>query len=265
MAGKRVRLTQRRRRKAVEDNTPYPGTANQPDRRFKPRAEYDNWEEVTNHPLPDMRHDWQSDERDDIGFGIPEAWGASPTSASVNVGAHKAVRLAILLLGEKTPEEVIEVQARDLMMLGPEIMDRTLERYASTAELYEASDKDKAEGSEDKDKAEGSDDDKEATEASEKKADDDPEPKKRLGEFDIELSATGSMDEDVDIDPKLAKKLGDALFGDDAEPDLSQVREASEKQGIAKLGGQPRVASSDGEVPISDIWQSAPDVSEVFN
>ena len=274
---KRVRLTQRqaRSKRAVEDGIPYPGTVNQPDRQFKRRDEYDNWQEVVNHPLPDMRHDWNSDERDDIGFGIPEAWGTSPTTASVKVGAHKAVRLAVLLLGEKTPEEVVEAQAMDFMMLGPEIMDKTLERYAETAKLYQASEEDE-----------------EATEASEKpktakaepkKAQDEEEedeevveetteasdvmPKKRLGEFDIEL--TGSIDGEDDVDPKTARELGEALFGsDDVEPDLPQVREASEKKGIVKLGGQPRVASAGGAAPgIGDIWGNldAPDVSAVFN
>jgi len=332
---KRVRLTQRqaRSKRAVEDGIPYPGTVNQPDRQFKRRDEYDNWQEVVNHPLPDMRHDWNSDERDDIGFGIPEAWGTSPTTASVKVGAHKAVRLAVLLLGEKTPEEVVEAQAMDFMMLGPEIMDKTLERYAETAKLYQASEEDeeateasekpktakaepkKAQDEEEEDeevveeateasekpktaKAEPKkaqdeeEEDEEATEASEKpktakaepkKAQDEEEedeevveetteasdvmPKKRLGEFDIEL--TGSIDGEDDVDPKTARELGEALFGsDDVEPDLPQVREASEKKGIVKLGGQPRVASAGGAAPgIGDIWGNldAPDVSAVFN
>ena len=39
----RKRLTARmRERRAVEDGTPYPGTVNQPDRKFKRRDQYDN-------------------------------------------------------------------------------------------------------------------------------------------------------------------------------------------------------------------------------
>jgi len=54
----------------------------------------------------------------------------------VRVAANKAVRLAILLLGEKTPEGVIEAQARDFMALGNSAMDRTLSRFAKTQSLY---------------------------------------------------------------------------------------------------------------------------------
>ena len=134
---KRVRLTQRlRQRRAAGEDIPYPGTVNQPDRKFPTHEQYHTFEQRVNHELPDMRHDWQSDERDDIGFGIAEPWGASPTVASVRVAANKAVRLAILLLGEKTPEGVIEAQARDFMALGNSAMDRTLSRFAKTQSLY---------------------------------------------------------------------------------------------------------------------------------
>jgi hypothetical protein len=145
---KRVRLTERRNRQAVDGSIPYPGNVNQPDRQFKKHDQYDNWEEVINHPLPDMRHDWKNDERDEIGFGIPEPWGESPTVASVKVAANKAVKLAYLLLGNKVAEGIIEDQANDFMLLGPEAMDRTLARFAQTGELY-AQDEEEDDESED--------------------------------------------------------------------------------------------------------------------
>ena len=48
--------------------------------------------------------------------------------------------------------------------------------------------------------------------------------------------------------------------------DKMEKVEASKKAGIKKLGGQPRVASASGAgaTDISDIWATAPDVSEVF-
>ena len=146
----RKRLTARvRERRSVEDSIPYPGSVNQPGRKFKNRAEYDNWKEVVNHPLPDMRTDWRGDSRDDIGFGIPE--GNSPTVASVRVAASKAVRLAVLLLGDKVGDEVIEEQSRDLMAMSQQAMDRTLGRFAETQELYQAADDDDDDDDDDKD------------------------------------------------------------------------------------------------------------------
>jgi hypothetical protein len=158
----RVRLTDPRRasrdRSAVEDNTPYPGTVNQPERQFKKRDQYDiDWETI-NHPYPDMRTEWKNDSRDEIGFGIPEANG--PTVASVRVAASKAVRAAVLMLGEKVTDEVIEAQARDFMSIGPDALDRTLERFVGSQELYVAEDDDKD------DKKEDDKDDEDGKEAS---------------------------------------------------------------------------------------------------
>jgi len=157
--GKRVRLTQRTR-KGADSSVPYPGNVNQPDRTDPAWDEYHTFEQQVNHELPDMRHEWKDDQRDDIGFGVPEsvknpgaapigeAKGApAPTMASVRVAANKAVKLAVLLLGEKVPEKVIEQQARDFLHLGSEAMDRTLARFANTQKFYADDDDDDVTGS----------------------------------------------------------------------------------------------------------------------
>ena len=186
---KRVRLTQRRNREAVDGSIPYPGNVNQPDRKFKEWDQYHTFEQSVNHELPDMRHDWKNDERDDIGFGIPEPWGQSPTAptvASVRVAANKAVKLAYFLLGNKVAEEVIEDQANDFMLLGPEAIDRTLGRFAETGELYAQNEDDDAE--EDDDEGEGKEASteeapvEESKEAAAKKAEDDKDEDKDEGE-----------------------------------------------------------------------------------
>ena len=135
--GKRVRITQRTR-KGADMSVPYPGNVNQPDRTDPAWDQYQTFEQTVNHELPDMRHEWQDDQRDDIGFGIPESEKAAPapTMASVRVAANKAVKLAVLLLGEKVPEKVIEQQARDFLKIGGEAMDRTLARFANTQKFY---------------------------------------------------------------------------------------------------------------------------------
>lgn len=130
----RVRLTARGR--SAADQTPYPGNVNQPDRTDPSWEQYHTFEQNVNHELPDMRHQWQDDSRDDIGFGIPEAWGKQPTLASVRVAANKSVRIAMLLMGDKVSDEVIEAQATDFMAMGQAAMDRTLSRFAETQKLY---------------------------------------------------------------------------------------------------------------------------------
>ena len=156
---KRVRLTQRT---AADGSIPYPGNVNQPGRTDPAWDQYHTFEQQVNHELPDMRTEWKNDSRDDIGFGVPEA--NAPTVASVRIAANKAVRIAVLLLGEKVADSVIEAQARDLMALNSEAMDRTLDRFAKTQKLYADDDED-------------ADDEKEAK--SKKSADEDEKPEEK--------------------------------------------------------------------------------------
>ena len=205
----RVRLTNRR---AADMSIPYPGNVNQPNRKDPGWEDYHTFEQTVNHELPDMRDDWKNDERDGIGFGKPEPWGESPntpgalpppTVASVRVAANKAVRIAVLLLGEKVDDDVIEAQARDLMTLSGESMDRTLGRFAETQKLYADDDKDE----DDKKAADEKDEEKKA--ADEKKED--------------EKKASDDKDED---DKKAAKKDDDKKS---AEKDEEEKKAADEK------------------------------------
>ena len=68
----RTRLTARENdRTAVEDSIPYPGTVNQPDRKFKKRDQYDiDWETI-NHPYPDMRTECEGCCEQVRSFGSP--------------------------------------------------------------------------------------------------------------------------------------------------------------------------------------------------
>ena len=380
--GKRIRLTDRRRQ-AVDGTIPYPGTVNQPDRQFKQQAQYDNWKEVINHPLPDMRTEWKENPRDDIGFGIPKAGGdTQPTVASVHVAADKAVRASVLLLGEKVAESIIEEQARDFMLMGGEALDRTLTRFSGTQELYAGDDEDEdddakeaADDSDDEEvteAADDSDDEEDAKEAStelavaasgapvvipaqpaestgsqegkqkgasaedkfaadvqakiaelkatedarsanleaynrkvmeaakqqfagDSKEEDDnskeatvatPAPavaapvaqtagdiqfERVAGPNEMDIELTASMDSEIrpdsNADAMLASLFDDGTPTELPEPGMGR-REASVKQGITSLGGQPKVASAhfaSGQADISSIWDSAPDVSEIFN
>ena len=294
MATKRVRLTQRRRR-AVEDDIPYPGTVNQPGRTFKRRDEYDNWEETINHPLPDMRHEWKDNPRDEIGFGIPDE--TVPTVASVRVAASKAVKLAVLLLGDKVGEEVVEEQARDFMRLSEESLDASLRRFAESEKLYTASDETEDEESEDSktaedktaedkaaaDKAEEDAEEKaaetvqeeaeeEAKDKDEKKAYDESEAETEgvpVEGIDIELTAAAQ--DEVTLSDEDAAELAQIFAADEetdgeAETAEDETKTASEKTGVKKLGGQPRVASESASPldNIGEIWESPPDVNSLF-
>jgi len=145
----RVRLTKR----AADMSIPYPGNVNQPDRVDPDMEQYHTFEQQVNHELPDLRTEWKENPRDEIGFGVPDAsvfpFGGRvakgrPTMASVRVAASKAVRLAVLLLGEKVDEEVIEEQANDFMELDREALDRSLDRFAKTQKLYASEDEEEA-------------------------------------------------------------------------------------------------------------------------
>lgn len=313
MPNKRVRLTARDR-EAVDGSIPYPGNVNQPDRQFKTDDQYSNYEHTLNHPTPDMRHEWKDDERDEIGFGIPEAWGSNVTASTVRVAANKAVKLSYLLLGNKVAEEVIEDQANDFMLLGPEALDRSLGRFASTGELYAEDDEDDDDDSEEdskeaseetkvaeEDSKEDSKEEEDTKEASEEDAkvaeedskedskEEDEEDTKEASEEDTKVAEEDSDDDDseeeeskeasssMDIELTSSEPEGEVepderlagLFDDDIPAELPEPgagREASEKAGIKSLGGQPRVAGDGGDAKdISSIWQSAPDVSEIFN
>jgi acid soluble protein 1 len=295
---KRVRLTQRTRQ-AVESPPLFPGDVGNENRPYKEMDKYDNWQEVVNHPLPDMRTEWKDNPRNEEGFGIPKS--GPPTVASVKMAASKAVRLAVLLLGDKTDEAIIENQARDFIGLSDEAMDRTLARFAETFELYEeqkeaAEEKPEAaaeeilaqETSEEEPKeaaeetpekteetpkesadeeAKTEDAPKEAAEAAEEKTEVvAEEPVKQMGEMDIEL--TSAMPDEPEANPeedaKLAQLFADPNLPTEKSEDSTPV-EAAEKQGVKKLGGQPKVASTDAPTDLSQLWKSAPDVSEAFN
>jgi len=293
---------------------PYPGNVNQPDRKDPDWEQYHTFEQQVNHELPDMRNEWQDDSRDEIGFGIPEA--NPPTVASVRVAANKAVRIAVLLLGEKVDDDVIEAQARDFMGLSQEVMDRTLDRFAKSQSLYAEDEKDeeekkaseelaekgsevpapikapektkvKAEEKKEEEKKEAADEkkDDEKKEAAdekeeEKEAADEKEEEKEAAEEDDEkkeasvgspnelnIELTGAADEEMKDDPEADKQLA-SLFDDDgltAKQEEQPKAAASKKAGIRKLGGQPKVAAAEAApVDISSIWETAPDVSELF-
>ena len=295
----RERLT---KRQAVEDNIPYSGNLNQPERKFKTQEEYHTFEQTVNHELPDMRTEWKQDSRDEIGFSVP-------TVASIRSAASKAVKLAVLLLGDKVSEEIIEAQARDFMKLGSESLEVALARFAESETLYvEASKAQEEDAKEEDAKEEDKEEDKEASKAQEEdakeedakeedkeasKAQEEDAKEEDAKEEDKEASKAQEEDakeEDVvvedkieastgiaelDIELTVAADDGDTLVSDEEGALLASllddqvetevvVAKTTKKAGIKTLGGQPKQAAGNNSVDLSNIWGSAPDVSELF-
>jgi hypothetical protein len=212
----------------------------------------------------------------ETGFGIPES--STPTVASIRAAASKAVKLAVLLLGDKVSEDVIEEQARDFMNLGPEVLEGSLKRFSETEEMYATEDKKDKKEEKDADEDEDADEtakkssvseETEVTEAIEEVETTEVTEvtkKSSAAELDIELgtTATDEVDNDLDTQALLAQLYGES---DEVEASVEQTKEASsKKEGVKSLGGQPtKVASSDGQNEIANLWADAPDVSDVFN
>jgi hypothetical protein len=233
----RVRLTQRSKR-AADMGIPYPGNVNQPDRTDPDWEQYHTFEQQVNHELPDMRHDWKNDERDDIGFGVSEPWGQSPTVptvASVRVAANKAVRIAVLLLGEKVEDEVIEAQARDLMSLSQTAMDRTLARFAETQKLYADDDDEGEEEAEKKEaKSKKSDDEEDEDEAEEKK-----EAKSKKSDDEEEEKAEPEKKADDEDEDKADEKKEAKSKNSAEEGEVKPGAEEAEKKATSKKAELP--------------------------
>lgn len=127
-------------RKALADKTPFSGDLGHDG----PRAEkeygaYDKSEGEEAFTKRDLgKTDWKEDAHDEVGFGVPKKEADVPKLASIRLAANKSVQLAVCLLGNKAPEDVVTAQGRDFFAsMDVSMIDRALKRFADTAELYE--------------------------------------------------------------------------------------------------------------------------------
>ena len=133
----RIRLTERlaansKKAESQADGL-FPGDVGNMERskNYRKIDQYQTFEQQVNHELPDMRHEWQDNPRDEVGFGIPKSAKKIVVTAALN-----ATKLAYLFLGEKASEKMIEAQARDFMRLGSARLESSLKRFAETENLY---------------------------------------------------------------------------------------------------------------------------------
>jgi len=275
---KRIRLTKRH---AADDTTPYSGDVGNADRKDPKSNAYSidtyevpGWElqeegdpaandkRLENH-VPVMTEDERAGKK------------ASETIIRVRQAASKAVKLAVLFLGDKVKQSVIEAQAKDFMRLGSSSLNNALKRYAATEILYaedeeedteddteeiiKSEDESEAPTDEDEDDTEEVEKPSETEESASRKAKSRKRQISKKAEMDVELTAP---EDEVTLSEDENKELSN-LYAEDEE-DTETEQPVVKKAGIKKLGGQPKVASSGREFDLSTLWATDPDVSKVF-
>ena len=85
---KKVAALKRRKAESQKDGL-FPGDVGNMERskNYHDIDEYDNFEQTVNHELPDMRHEWKDNPREETGHGIPKM-------AKVYMAAKKATKLS---------------------------------------------------------------------------------------------------------------------------------------------------------------------------
>ena len=129
---------------AVADKTPFCGDlGSDSPRPEKGYGEYDKQKPAMDAEKTSTSHPWKTDSHDEIGFGVEKTQKEVTRSASEKkLAATKSVRLAVCLLGSKTPEDVITAQSRDFYAsLTLAQIDGALKRFAETQDLYQTEEK----------------------------------------------------------------------------------------------------------------------------
>jgi chemotaxis protein histidine kinase CheA len=250
---------------------------------YRDMDKYHTFEQSVNYELPDMRHEWKEDKRDENNIPVPKV-------AELYAAAQNAIKLSMMFLGDNAPQKMVQAQARDFMKLGNSRLvasinrwieteeDETVEEPAATEETVEvpapeavpapavadeteevapateetvADETVEAPATEEADETEEVADEEVMEETEEAPAAEADEEEITLeednvGDLNTEVDfSTVEETEEVEADEDL-----ESIFEDDmAEDDNNEVvaRAASKKQGIKRIAGQPklvRVASS---------------------
>jgi hypothetical protein len=276
----RVAALKNRKAESQKDGL-FPGDVGNMERskNYHDMDEYDNFEQTVNYELPDMRHDWKDNPREETGHGIPKM-------AKVYMAAKKATKLAMIVLGEDADEEMVTEQARDFMRMGGNALSSSINRWAEVQEMKKEEEPVVAEDDEvvacdgegkeacnctadeeevvadddeviaDEDEIVAEDDDEVVAEDDEMTADeeevvaDEDEILADEDEEDVvvdegliptEIEFDEAEEGDVDADPELEEMFSEAEEGDDNE--VAPVEEApvARKAGIKRLAAQPKL------------------------
>jgi len=124
-------------RKALKENPDSCLNMNKEPTNDKPYGAYDKSTPAITHETQSDHTDWKNDKHDEIGLGVPKTEAEIARIAGQRLAAHKAVKIAMNLLGDRCPEEVIAAQGREFFAgMTMTAMDNTLRRIAETEGLY---------------------------------------------------------------------------------------------------------------------------------
>jgi len=227
----RERLTSRARQ-AADDKTPYPGSINQEGREEEGRGSmtYRTFEpSVANHELQDLRRvHGVSDQHNEIGFGVPDpASGMLVASSEYQAKCIKAAELAETFLGPKVSDRMLLAQARDFLVLSDEGLDRTLERFNRTDNLYVA-----------------------------EEAPVEPAPVEESAVEEQEEAAEACMTAEADEEEKEeaeevaeeAEEVAEDVSGPEAEDEAQEIEQAADE--VAEMPAAPAPAAPNDEVDV---------------
>ena len=288
----RIRLTQRQAARNVKADAATPETPIDlgKERPYRKIDKYHKFEPKLNHWIPDMRHEWKDNPREESGHGIPK-------NVKIYNAAKKATKLASVLLGKNASDEELLAQAQAFMRMGDRALTASLKRVAGCEECEAPKTEEAckvAEAAEEAPKTEEACTAKEeckdcevkteeackvaeaaeeapATEEKEEKPAVEEKPAEEAPaaeeEVDVEVDdasgdeAVVTFEEDLKVDEEPDAKLAAALFKDAADDDEVETacteKTASHKVGLKKLaGGQPqlvRIASKNAD-ELAGLW-----------
>lgn len=241
--------------------------------------------------------------KDDVGDRKVKMWKEDPKlrdemhvtkmkQARMWQASKLATKLAIYLLGEKAPSNMIKAQAAEFLPLGNARLAKAVSRFANTEYLYaedeeemekpaessvaeeeekteaetpaeEVKVEEKVEASEEEveveDKVEEGGDDEEVEEASDDEEDTEEAADEEI-ETEEELVEEASDDEEEISDEEIA-----SIFADNSNDVVAKKTvKKSAKKGVQTMVQPSKVASSQ-QTYMSELWAGAPDVSDVFN
>lgn len=142
----RERLTWR---KASMKKEADPNSLGRPDRKNPPVEKYMNYEFTTNHPYPDLRHQWKEDQRLDTGHPAPvaeEKEMKKEAAALLEKKAHLALKLAEKLHPQAAADFQVAQAANYMEMSDQALMDTY--KAVETAQPQAVEEEEPAEGGE---------------------------------------------------------------------------------------------------------------------
>ena len=190
----------------------------------------------------DKKHRWEGEGRTETGHPAPQAREAVVQARKLEDKALKCLTIAQRML-PGADESSMEDQATDLMFLPERAIMATLQRQTELAAVLASTKKDEEEEEEEVCAAAKAKKDEEAEEVTEVEAAKAKKDEEAEEATEVEECKEASQD------------LLDVLF------DSAEVPEV--KTGAKKLSGLVKKASSNSD-PLSNIWDTPPDISSVF-